>query len=86
MDAKLLEMLLSSEKVFVTRIIPEDAVVGGDRVDISSNNTFVITAEEVASGKLSHENSQNLRIVPSRLQQRELDRIKRKTKFRSGKP
>lgn len=59
MDAKLLEMLLSKERV--------------------SN------AEEAAN-KLSPENSQNLRIVPSRLQQRELDRIKRKTKFRSGKP
>lgn len=86
MDAKLLEMLLSSEKVFITRIIPEDAVVVGNRVDISSNNTSVITAEEIASGKLSLENSQSLRIVPSRLKQKELDRIKRKAKFnRSGK-
>lgn len=86
MDDKLLEMLLSSEKAFVMRVIPEDAVVVGDRVDISSNNTSVITAEEIASGKLSLENSQDLRIVPSRLKQKELDRIKRKAKFnRSGK-
>lgn len=87
MDAKLLELLLSREQVFVQRLIPEGAMQSGDSVDVSSNNKFVITAEEVASGKLSLENSQNIRIVPSHLKQKELDRIKRKARFKnSGRP
>lgn len=52
----------------------------------SSNSvTCNLTADELRSGILTEANADKVRIVPSRLQQKQLDRIKQKLNKRSGK-
>lgn len=74
-------------ELMVERTVSQDAVViGVDSGAISNEVTVTLTSQELQTGILSEDNLNKVRIVPSRIQAKQLDRIRHKLNKRSGRP
>ncbi len=69
------------------RNVPQDAVTLGESNGAFSNEVTVkITGQELKTGILSEENLDKFRIVPSKIQSKQLAKLRAKLNKRSGRP
>jgi len=69
----------------VTELDSKIKITVGSDGKSSNSVTCNLTADELRSGILTEENASKVYIVPSKLHQKQLDRIKQKLNKRSGK-